>query len=174
MKRFANLAALSSSTGRRSLWALCAPLALVFLIGCGPGMIEGTEIEATDTNVDIYDAVERYRKAIEERDVEALFSIVSREYFENSGTTDSQQDDYGFDVLREKVLPVLRDNIKKVRVDLRVTEIKVKGDRAEAEFEYFTRFLYSEAGKDGWVTRNDFDRLEFVREDGSWKIVSGL
>lgn len=155
-------------------WALAALLAGLGLTACGPGMIEGTEIEATETNVDIYDAVQRYRKALEERDVEALSSIISREYFENSGTTDSQEDDYGFEVLREKVLPVLRDNIKKVRVDVRVTDIKVKGERAEAEFEYFTRFLYSEAGKDGWVTRSDFNRLEFVREDGAWRIVSGL
>ena len=158
----------------RGFLAAALWMAPVALVGCGPGLIEGTDIEATPANVDIYDVVQRYRKAVEERDVEALAALVSRDYFENAGTTDTQEDDYGFDILREKVMPVLRDNIKKVRVDMRLIEIDVDGDRAHAEFEYSARFLYSEAGKDGWISRSDFNRLELVREDGSWKIQAGL
>lgn len=149
-------------------------LASGLIVGCGPGTIDGTEIEATPENLEIHDVVETYRRALEERDSEALVSLVSREYFENAGTTDSQDDDYGYEQLRDRVVPVLRDNIKKVRLDVRLVEIKVTGDRAMAEFEYFSRFLYTEGGKDGWISSNDFNRLEFVREDGDWRIMSGL
>jgi hypothetical protein len=156
--------------------AILAALGLLgtFGSGCGPGLIEGTDIEATPDNLSVHDAIERYRRAVEERDIEALAGLVSREYFENAGTTDKQDDDYGFERLRERVMPVLRDNIKRVRLEVRLLDIKVQGTRATADFEYFARFLYSEGGKDGWISKSDFNRLEFYREDGGWKIVAGL
>jgi hypothetical protein len=142
--------------------------------GCGPSVIDDSEVEATDENLEVWDVVQKYRQALEERDVDLLYTLVSREYFENSGTTDTQDDDYGYEVLREKVMPVLRDNVKKVRFEVKLKDIRTTPNRAWADFEYFARFLYTEAGKDGWVTRNDFNRLEFLREDGTWKIASGL
>lgn len=148
-------------------------LAAVFS-GCATTTLPGTEIEETPENREIYDLVQRYRRDIEERDIADLRKLISRDYFENAATTDDTTDDYGYDKLIADVMPILKDNIKRVKVDVRVTDIKVGERRAKAEFEYTTRFLYTEGGKEGWVAANDFNRLEFVREDGVWKIADGL
>ncbi len=150
-------------------WTLAALLA-----GCHKETIPGTDIALDDERRAVWQVVERYRQAVEERDVDAIMALVSTEYFDNAGTTDTNEDDYGYPTLRERVLPVLRENIRKVHFDIRVRSLEVHGNRAYVEYEYFLRFLYSEGGKDGWVTKNDFNRLELVREDGTWKIVSGL
>lgn len=159
---------------RRRLLMTFAILTTTWLCACGPKMIEGTQIEATDLNMEIYQVIQQYRRAMEERDVVALNAVISREYFDNQATTDTNQDDYGYDKLKEQMMPVLRDNIKKVRMDLRLMEIGVQGERAHASFEYVARFLFTEGGKDGWITKNDFNRLELVKEDGNWRIISGL
>jgi len=144
------------------------------VLGCATGMIPGSSVESTDENEEIWNAVLDYRRAIEERDVDSLVGMVSSEYFDNASTTDSNADDYGFDDLRQKYLPILRKNIKKVRMDLRLTEIVIQGDHASVRFEQNLRFLFSEGGKDGWRTTKDYNELVFVREDTRWKIIAGL
>ena len=144
------------------------------LAGCATTMLPGTEIEETPENRAVYDLVQRYRRDIEERDVADLRKMISRDYFENGATTDDTTDDYGYDKLVADVMPILKDNIKRVKVDVRVTEIVVGERRAHAAFEYTVRFLYTEGGKEGWIASNDFNRLELVREDDAWKIADGL
>jgi len=142
--------------------------------GCSPSQIPGTQVEDTAQNRSIYDVVEAYRKAMEGRDEEALRNMISRRYYENASTTDKSSDDYGYDVLHERVIPKLRDNIKKVQLRVLLKKVTVDGDRAFAEFEYFAKYLFSEGGREQWKALNDFNRLDFVREDGAWKIIAGL
>ena len=40
--------------------------------GCSAGMIGSSEVEATDENLEVYEVIEEYQRALEERDVEAL------------------------------------------------------------------------------------------------------
>jgi hypothetical protein len=151
-----------------------AGLVLLAALGCGPKYIEGTEIEATEENREIFQTVELYRSAVERRDVEALKGLVSRKYFENGSTTDDSRDDYGAEGVEQRLLPKLRDNVRKVEYRVLLKRIAVDGDRAVAEYEYFWKFMFSEGGRDYWQQKNDFNRLEFAREDGVWRIVAGL
>ncbi|GMV41153.1 MAG: hypothetical protein AMXMBFR64_28690 [Myxococcales bacterium] len=150
-------------------------LALALLsAACAPSTFPGTAIEDTEENREVWELLQRYRRSIEERDVVDLRKMISRDYFENAATTDDTTDDYGYEKLMADVLPILKDNIKRVKVELRVTDIKVGDTKGYATFEYIARFLYTEGGKEGWVASNDFNRLELVREDGVWKIAAGL
>lgn len=149
-------------------------LGAILVNACGPSHIDGTEIPDSDVNRAIYDLVETYRMAIEQRDVTSLAAIVSPRYFENASTTASDQDDYGFEALRDKILPLLQDHIKAVQYRVRLTRIEVDGERAWADFEYWLKFLYSEGGREGWKVENDFNRLEFLRGPDGWKITGGL
>lgn len=150
-----------------ALMALAAP-------GCKSAMIEDTDIPDTVDTRAIYDRVMEYRVAMEARDVDAILAMVSRDYYENAGTTDRDTDDYGYDTLRDVVLPKLRTNIKAVQYRLLMRRIEVSKDHATADFEYFYRFKYVEGGHEAWTQKNDFNRLEFAREAGRWMIVSGL
>ena len=148
---------------------------LASLAACGPSYIAGSEVEDSAENRAIAVLVEKYRVAVEQRDVASLKEMVSRRYFCNAGTTAEPNDDYGFEQLEQKVLPLLRDNVKSVQytIDLRHVDFPTP-NRAVAEFEYYYKFFYVDEGKDRWAAKNDFDRLEFSLEDGVWRIASGL
>lgn len=152
-----------------------AVLMMIALVACGPRFIDGTEVEDTGANKEIFDIVENYRQAIEQRDVEALKSMISRRYFSNAGTTSESVDDYGYEQLERKVLPLLQENIKSLQYTVFLRNVRYEGEnRAVAEFEYYYKFFYVEDGKDRWSAKNDFARLEFAKEDGVWRIISGL
>ena len=158
----------------RSCSVLFFSLAALALLGCGPKYLEGTEIPETPENREVADLIESYRRAMEARDVDALAALVSPEYYENTGKTSSDDEDYGYETLREVVLPLLRDNIKSVQMRIRITRIEILGERANADFEFWLRFLFTEGGREGWRQWNDYNRLELVREEGEWRIAGGL
>lgn len=150
-------------------------LGLLAAAACGPKYIADSEVEDTPKNRVIVDLVEKYRVAIEHRDVPALRELVSRRYFSNAGTTAEAGDDYGYEQLEKKVLPMLQENIKSVQYIVNLRKITFPDDtHASAEFEYYYKFFYVEGGKDRWSARNDFARLDFALEDGTWRIVGGL
>lgn len=158
---------------------LASILALTLLVslgamGCATQHIQGTSIPATEENKAIYAMVMQYRRAVEERDANALQAMVSRRYYENASSTDDDGDDYGYDSLATSVLPQLRENIQAVRYRILMRDIEVDGDRAWADYEFFYNFKFVEGGKEAWKQKNDFNRLEFIKEDGGWKILAGL
>jgi len=154
-----------------------ALVALAFsLLGsaCGTAYIANTEIPDNEENREVWDRVMEYRKAVETRDADKLLGMVSRKYYENSETTDDSTDDYGYDELRDLVIADFRDNVLEVQYRLLMRRIDSDGDRASADYEYYYSFKYVEGGVTGWKPKNDFNRLEFVREDGVWNIAGGL
>lgn len=160
---------------RKSSGLLAVSVVMVlFSTACGTTYLANTEIPDTPDNREIYQRVMDYREAIEKRDSEALAGMTSRTYFENAGTTDRSEDDYGYDSLQGTLLDELRDNILAVQLRILMHRISVDGERAYADYEYYYTFKYVEGGVEGWEPKNDFNRLEFVREDGVWKIASGM
>jgi ketosteroid isomerase-like protein len=144
------------------------------LTGCGPGYLDaGKKVPATDENRAVFSVLQRYQAAIENKDVDALRSLVSTRYHENAGTTDNATDDYGYDKLLQR-LQMLRDNVKKVQLKLKLLDIQISGNEASADYEYFGRVLLSEGGSDSYRTWDDFKRMQLAREQGQWKIIGGL
>lgn len=154
--------------------SLVLALALSTLAGCGTSYIANTTIPDTDENRSVWDRVMLYRKAVETRDADALLAMVSRQYYENAETTDDPTDDYGYDELRDIVIADFRDNVLDVQYRLLMRRIEVDDNRAYADFEYYYNFKYVEGGVTAWKPKNDFNRLEFARENGTWMIVGGL
>jgi hypothetical protein len=160
---------------RQKMKTILGLIAVVMLsVACGPSYIKGTEILDTPENQEILDLVENYRMAIEGRDATMLAQVVSRSYFENASTTNITDDDYGYEQLLKEVLPVLRDNIKKVIYKVTVDEIKARGKQARVFVSFELTCQYVEGGVEGWSTAKDRNRIDLVVEDGRWKISSGL
>ncbi len=158
-------------------WAMPVALAglLLCAAGCGPGYLDaGKKVPATPENRAIHHVLVSYHKAVEDRDVPALRALVSKRYYENSGTTDTDKDDYGIDRLEAEVLPKLQANVKRVQFRIRLLAIDIDGDNANAEFEYVGRALLTEGGKESYKMWNDFAQMKLLREDGAWKIAEGL
>lgn len=146
---------------------------LALLAACATAKIAGTEIDDTPEHRTIFDLVERYRSAVEARDEEALTSLASRHYYENSSTTWSSDDDWGRPQL-EEVLGRFKDNVKAMTYDVKVAALSIQGERADVDLEHTWAFQYSDGKRDLWTRRTDENRLELVREDGEWRIMSGM
>lgn len=159
---------------RRLLLVAALALATLASAGCPTKYLPNTKTPDNADTRAIFDVLMTYRTAMENRDVEGIKALVSRRYFENGGTTDRHDDDYGYDKLVNVVLPKLRENTKAVQYRVLPSRIEVDGDRAWASYEYFYIFKYVEGGQEGFDQKNDYNRLDFAREQGKWKIISGL
>ena len=61
------------------------PLLMLTLVACGPKYIPNTEVPDNPKNREIVELVERYRQAVEERNINALKEMISRSYFPTLG-----------------------------------------------------------------------------------------
>src|SRR5690625_4353707 len=70
---------------KRSLPIAVFAVALL-TVGCTTRYIGNTLIEDTETNRDILLVLEKYRKAVEDRDIQRILDLTSDEFFEDPGT----------------------------------------------------------------------------------------
>ena len=94
-------------------------------------MIPGTRVEDTAANRAVFNVVEAYRTAIEERDMKRIRNLVSLRYYENASSTDTNDDDYGFSELEKKVC-LLQEKVTRLDQDKR----KQEADHRETLLEY--------------------------------------
>lgn len=152
---------------------LALSLALVLALGaCGAKRIPGTEVRDTADNRAIYQLIDAYRQAAERRDAEAVLALVSPTYFDDAGTPDPADDvDYG---QLQKLLPRHYKQLSAVRLGIGIREIDVKGDRAVANVFYDGYYRVATPAGDTAKSASDVAQMRFVREDGRWRIASGL
>jgi hypothetical protein len=159
--------------GMRAYLAHGALIVGLLLTACGPGYIRGTKIEATPEKQELANLVERYRVAVEQRDMDALQQLAATEYYENGSTTEDPADDYDYNGL-VKLLHDLKDRLKAVKYQIDIEDIQVLGETAQVDYQYRSQFLYTTGDQDHWETANDRNRLTFKKESGQWRIVSGM
>ena len=133
----------------------------------------GIQIHNMHYPEEIVEVVERYRKAVETRDSDALKTMISKRYYENASTTETDGDDYGYDTVIEKIFPMLSNNVERVFYQVRIKKIKRSGARTLVNVEYVLRFRYTDGQESHWAMQNDVNQLEFVLEDNVWRIRTG-
>jgi len=154
-----------------NLLGLCLSTAIA---ACGPGYLDQAQkVPATEINREVFQVLKDYHHAIETKDVDALKPLISPRYHENGGTTDKEGDDYGYDGALKRLVMV-RDNIKKVQLRLKLLEMQVTGNEASVEVEFVGRVLMTEGGIDTYKTWDDVNRMTLAKEGGHWLFTSGL
>ena len=155
--------------------ALALPLALLALAAqaCAPTYVRDTKIAYSAEKQEIADTVERYRAALEARDASALRALTSEGYYENASTTDDPSDDYDARGL-DDVLGKVKRQVKAVKYDLRINAIDILDNTAAVDVEYTGQYLFTYDERDRWSTYADKNRITLRREEGGWRIVSGL
>ncbi len=140
---------------------------------CSPAHVRGTEITYTSERQELADVVEVYRVAVEARDAEKLKKLASKRYYENGSTTSDPGDDYDHRGLKT-VLDDIKSIVKAVQYEIEIKAIEVVGDTGYVDYDYRSQYLFTAGEADKWATSNDKNRLSFRREDGKWRIVSGM
>ncbi|MBM4320686.1 MAG: nuclear transport factor 2 family protein [Deltaproteobacteria bacterium] len=162
------------SHGRRNSTIGSTLLGFFLLLpGCTPSLIPDTTVPDTAENREICQIMERYRRAMEQRDVDALRLLTSRRYFENASTTADPTDDWGYPEL-EKVLEELKTAVKMATYDIKITRIHIDGRTAEVDYEYTWNFQYTDGEQDSWTRKTDVNRLSLMKDGAEWKIVAGM
>lgn len=159
-------------------WILTA-LAFALLSACSgqwinsPVVSSEAKIRNNEDNRAITAVILELTEAIEANELTRIQDMVSRDYYENGGTTDTTDDDYGQATLMD-VLALTQEHVRDMRVEVLIREIVVEEDRADVLMEFGWTMLYEVNEESRWATERDVNRVQLQREEGQWLIVSGL
>ena len=147
-------------------------LALLPLAGCAHSTIPNTHIEDTRENREVLEFVEKYRKAVERRDMGMLVTLASQDYFDDMGTPRGE-DDIDYETLR-KGLVRLRDEVIAARYQISYRTVTSVNDRVLVDVLYTGWFRVNTPDGPQWRRRLEPHRLVVRREGGGYKILSGM
>jgi ketosteroid isomerase-like protein len=158
----------------RTILLIPAIFLAFFSLGCGAKHIPGLAIEVEDTpdNRALVQLVEAFRQAFERKDIDALVGMASPRFFENAGNNDAA-DDYNYDGLREHFGEHFKQ-IEKVTLDVHLRDVVVSGETAYVDYRFVTRYLMKLPAGDKWKVTDDVNRMNLAKEDGNWKVISGM
>jgi hypothetical protein len=182
--------------------------ALVFALtafgaGCATARIPNSEVPDTRANREAIEVSERYRRAVEQRDVPTLLALAAPNYYEDASTPQGD-DDYGYDGLR-RLLSVWAEEVLAVRYEMHYHNVAFENDgqRALVEYTYTGSFTLrrtplqlpegvtppqesmfnTDPARGGspvsgdqevWYRRVADNRLELEKVNGQWRIVAGM
>lgn len=156
----------------RSRLLAAAAVVAVSLAACGTKRIPGTEIPDNDDTRAIVSVIDQYRSAAERRDAEGVLSLVSTKYFDDAGTPDPA-DDQDYQQLQRR-LPDDYAKLASVRLGMGVKKIDIADGAATADVFYDGHWRIATDSGEVAKQASDVNRMSFVRENGAWKIASGL
>lgn len=157
-------------TARTSLIAL---FLLITAVGCGHQNIPNTHVEDTGENREIIEFVERYRKAVEDRDTATLMNMTSRFYFDDMGTP-AGEDDVDYDSLKVG-LERMRKEVLAARYQISYRGLTyTTNERVLVDLLYTGWFKVETPEGPQWRRRLEPHRIVLAREDGKLLIVSGM
>ena len=150
-------------------------LSAVATAGCSHSYIPNTDLDDTNENRQIVVFCEKYRRAVEERDVEALVAMASTRYFETGGNG-KPGDDIDYNGLRTyltskfKLTKAIRYEIRYHRISEADGNVKV----VYVDFTYTASFQIPTAKGDVWNRAVRDNRLQLLRDGDSYKILAGM
>lgn len=169
------------------------------LSGCITHYIPNTDVEDTDDNKKVVAFCEKYRHAVELKDIDALMQMASRDYYEDGGNVDAA-DDLDYDGLADSLKNKF-DSAQAIRYEIRYRRILrqpiSQKDEAEAGEQklgnkkdsasppqelIYVDFTFSGSyripaarGGEEWRRKVDDNRLEILRYgDNTFRIVAGM
>ncbi len=150
-----------------------AAASLLSLVGCSTAYIPNTDVEDTDENRALIEFCEKYRKAVERKDVAALVAMASAdEYYEDGGNADAS-DDIDFDGLKEHLVNKFKD-AKAIRYEIRYRRVSSDEKRIFVEYTFSASFKIPGPDGDEWQRKVEDNRLELVPHDESFLITAGM
>ena len=143
--------------------------------GCATHYIPNTDVEDTADNREAVLFCEKYRKAVEHRDVPLLMSLVSPRYYEDGGNVDAS-DDMDYEGLRDYLNKQFK-NAKAIRYEIRYRRVTFSRETLRTFIDYTYSASYKIPAlddKDEWKHTVSENRLELVRDGDNFKIIAGM
>jgi hypothetical protein len=150
-----------------------APIALFALVGCNQQLIPNTDIEDTQMNRSIVDFCEKYRHAVEHRNVSELLTLAHPDYYEDGGNADATDDlDYaGLKSYLEKKFV----NARAIRYEIRYRDVQTNERKGyNITYTYSATYQLPDGPQLVWHREVADNQLQLVPEGDTYKIVSGM
>jgi hypothetical protein len=150
-------------------------LGLLFAVpaGCSSTFIPNTTVEDTSENRRVIGFCEKYRRAVEDRDVDQLVGMASPRYFETGGNAKSS-DDIDYNGLREYLTSKFKQT-KAIRYEIKYHRVaETENKIILVEFTYTASFQIPTANGDMWHRAVRDNQLQLIREGESFKILRGM
>jgi hypothetical protein len=157
----------------RSALILCACLALATpLAGCATHYIPNTDVEDNDENRKLIGFCERYRHAVEAKDIATLIKLAAPNYYEDGGNVDPT-DDIDYAGLQQYLAGRFQD-ASSIRYEIRYRRVKKDRDVIYVEYTYSASYRIPGSKGDEWRRKVEDNRLELVPYQDEYRIVSGM
>ena len=143
------------------------------LAGCATRNIPNTDVEDNDDNRKVIAFCEKYRHAVEERNVPLLLKLASPSYYEDGGNVDAS-DDMDYTGLTEYLDSRFKET-RAIRYEIRYRRIdRGAPDRVFVEFTYSASFRIPGLKGDEWRHTVADNRLELIPDESAYKILAGM
>ena len=171
----------------KKLTMLLIVFSMFMTVACSPKMIKGTNIEETPDSKEILTVFGHYIKGFKEQNPEIFLEYISKDYYDTNGT-DEAVDDIDYDKLVEILNSDAYHSLEKVSITCIIKDLFFNEAEDKAELIYFYEVRFKMKSEIPTTEENAFiqpdgmtnqkvsenNKMKFVKEDGKWKIVSGL
>lgn len=153
------------------------PLVVVLslgLMGCSPKKIPGTELDDTSDTRAVLDVMQKYRAAVEARNVDAILKLADPSFRDDGGSS-TPEDDFDYQSLAPK-MSTRFSKVAELRLDLSVRRIEFDDDAKKARVTYSYQMSFKMPEYSGRTqSENDIKQMYLKRVgEQEWKITSGI
>ncbi|HSN97254.1 MAG TPA: hypothetical protein VLS89_03115, partial [Candidatus Nanopelagicales bacterium] len=147
-------------------------LASAALSGCGGRYIPNTDVEDSEENRKIISFCEKYRRAVEIKDVGALLQLASPKYYEDGGNVDAT-DDLDYAGLREYLSGKFQD-ARAIRSEIRYRRVVKEENIVYVDYTFSASYRIPGQKGEEWRNKVDDNRLELIPHQDEFRIVAGM
>jgi hypothetical protein len=148
--------------------------ALLALTACSNKVIPNTDVEDTPEARDVVGFVEKYRTAVIARDVPRLLSLASKDYYDDMGTPQGD-DDVDLDGLSERLKTTFGPELLSVHYDIRYRDVHFLPTKVLVDYTYIGRFRINGSEGSRWERRLSDNRMVLAKtNNGGYAILSGM
>lgn len=163
----------SSLQPRRALLLATGALLLTAAGGCNHDYIPNTDVDDTEENRKIVAFCEKYRRAVETKDIGRLLTLAHREYYEDGGNIDAS-DDIDLAGLKDYLTSKF-DDTESIRYEIRYRRVTVDDERVFVDYTFSASYrIPTDKGDDVWQRKVSDNRLELVPHNEEFLIIAGM
>jgi hypothetical protein len=146
---------------------------MLTMAGCATHYIPNTDVEDNDENRRVITFCEKYRHAVEERNVPLLLEMASPRYYEDGGNVDAA-DDVDYAGLKEYLEGRFKDT-RAIRYEIRYRRVRHGSEnKILVEYTYTASFKIPGLKGEEWRHTVQDNRLDIVPDQASFKILAGM
>ena len=157
----------------RRLLPLILALTALSLSACNKTYIPNTDVEDSSDNRKVILFCEKYRHAVEDKNIAELLKLASPSYFEDGGNT-KPDDDYDYAGLKEYLTTTFLRTTS-IRYEIRYRRLTfTETGHILVDYTYAAAYRIPGVKGEEWRHKIADNRLDLVRADETFKIVSGM